>query len=129
MLGVGSGVILSEDGYIITNNHVIRDERGVKVDEILVRLSDGTEYVAKRIGADPKTDVAVIKIEADQKLQPVTIADSDTLQVGDVVFAIGSPLGNNQTVTQGIVSATGRTSLDILGPRRLRKLYSNRCRD
>ena len=66
VLGVGSGVILSEDGYIITNNHVIRDERG-EVDEILVRLSDGTGYVAQRIGADPKTDVAVIKIEADQK--------------------------------------------------------------
>ncbi|MGB0415010.1 MAG: Do family serine endopeptidase [Coraliomargarita sp.] len=116
VLGVGSGVILSADGYIITNNHVIRDGRGGKVDEILVQLSDGNEYVAELIGADAKTDVAVIKIDADQDLQPITIADSDKLRVGDIVFAIGSPLGNDNTVTQGIVSATGRTSLDILGP-------------
>lgn len=114
-LGVGSGVILSESGYIITNNHVIRDPRGTPADEIRVQLSNGREYLAELVGTDPKTDVAVLKIEASEKLVPVTVADSDLLRVGDIVFAIGSPLGHSQTVTQGIVSALERTSLDILG--------------
>ncbi|HWA28682.1 MAG TPA: Do family serine endopeptidase [Lacunisphaera sp.] len=100
--GLGSGVIISPDGYIITNNHVVEE-----ADELKVSLSDDREYTAKLIGTDPKTDVAVIKIEAEN-LPTVTIADSSKLRVGDVVFAIGNPLGVGQTVTMGIVSATGR---------------------
>ncbi|HVZ64546.1 MAG TPA: Do family serine endopeptidase [Lacunisphaera sp.] len=100
--GLGSGVIISSDGYIITNNHVVEE-----ADELKVLLNDEREYTAKVIGTDPKTDVAVIKIDAD-KLPAATLADSSKLRVGDVVFAIGNPLGVGQTVTMGIVSATGR---------------------
>ncbi|MBI3884680.1 MAG: Do family serine endopeptidase [Opitutae bacterium] len=102
MNGLGSGVIVSSDGYILTNNHVV-DE----ADELKVLLNDDRELIAKVIGTDPKTDVAVIKIDAEN-LPAVTLADSDKLRVGDVVFAIGNPLGVGQTVTMGIVSATGR---------------------
>jgi serine protease Do/serine protease DegQ len=100
--GLGSGVIISPDGYILTNNHVVEE-----ADELKVLLGDDREFTAKLIGTDPKTDVAVIKIEAEN-LPTVTIADSAKLRVGDVVFAIGNPLGVGQTVTMGIVSATGR---------------------
>ena len=100
--GMGSGVIVSSDGYILTNNHVIEE-----ADELKVLLGDEREFTAKVIGTDPKTDVAVIKIEAEN-LPTVTLADSAKLRVGDVVFAIGNPLGVGQTVTMGIVSATGR---------------------
>ncbi|WP_269522543.1 Do family serine endopeptidase [Coraliomargarita parva] len=114
-LGVGSGVIVSTDGYIVTNHHVVHDTRGGDVDEIRVRLTDNTEYVAKLVGSDEKTDVAVLKIEPETELPVVTIADSEKLRVGDVVFAIGNPLEVGLTATQGIVSATGRNSLGILG--------------
>jgi serine protease Do/serine protease DegQ len=100
--GLGSGVIISADGFIITNNHVVEE-----ADEVKVLLNDERELTAKVIGTDPKTDVAVIKIDADN-LPAATLADSDKLRVGDVVFAIGNPLGVGQTVTMGIVSATGR---------------------
>ena len=100
--GLGSGVIVSADGYILTNNHVVDD-----ADELKVLLNDEREYTAKVIGTDPKTDVAVIKIDAAD-LPSVTLADSAKLRVGDVVFAIGNPLGVGQTVTMGIISATGR---------------------
>ena len=106
--GLGSGVIVSPDGYILTNNHVVEG-----ADELKVALSDDRELVAKVIGADPKTDVAVIKIDA-QNLPTVTLADSDKLRVGDVVFALGNPLGVGQTVTMGIVSAKGRNHLGLL---------------
>ncbi len=106
--GLGSGVIISDDGYILTNNHVIEG-----ADELKVSLSDEREFTAKVIGADPKTDVAVIKIEAE-KLPAITLADSDKLRVGDVVFAVGNPLGVGQTVTMGIVSAKGRNQLGLL---------------
>jgi Do/DeqQ family serine protease len=106
--GLGSGVIVSADGYILTNNHVVEG-----ADELKVSLSDDREFVARIIGTDPKTDVAVIRIEAD-KLPFVTLADSDKIRVGDVVFAVGNPLGVGQTVTMGIVSAKGR-SVGILG--------------
>lgn len=106
--GLGSGVIISDDGYILTNNHVIEG-----ADELKVSLSDEREFTAKVIGADPKTDVAVIKIEAE-KLPAITLADSDKLRVGDVVFAVGNPLGVGQTVTMGIVSAKGRNQLRLL---------------
>jgi Do/DeqQ family serine protease len=106
--GLGSGVIVSANGYILTNNHVVAD-----ADELKVLLSDGREFMAKVIGTDEKTDVAVIKIDVDN-LPVATLADSDKLRVGDIVFAVGNPLGVGQTVTMGIVSATGRTDLGLL---------------
>ncbi len=106
--GLGSGVIVSPDGFIITNNHVVDG-----ADELSVSLTDNREFKARIIGADDKTDIAVIKIEAS-KLPSVTLADSDKIRVGDIVFAIGNPLGVGQTVTSGIVSAKGRTELGIL---------------
>ncbi len=84
-MGLGSGVIVSPDGFILTNNHVVED-----ADELTVDLSDGRKYTAKVVGADPKTDIAVVKIEATG-LSAVTFADSDKLRVGDVVFAVGQP--------------------------------------
>jgi serine protease Do len=107
--GVGSGVIVSADGYILSNNHVVEG-----ADEVKVSLSDtGEEYVAKVIGTDPHTDVSVLKIDA-KNLSPVTLTDSDNLQVGDVVLAVGNPFGVGQTVTMGIVSATGRGTFGIV---------------
>jgi len=100
---LGSGVITSADGYIITNNHVI-DE----ADEINVRFANHEEYEAKIIGRDPKTDLALIKIEPKEDLPYVALGDSDTLRVGDWVVAIGNPFGFEQTVTAGIVSGKGR---------------------
>jgi serine protease Do/serine protease DegQ len=100
--GLGSGVIVSADGYILTNNHVVES-----ADELTVIMSDERELKARVIGTDPKTDVAVIKVEATG-LPVATLADSDKLRVGDIVFAVGNPLGIGQTVTMGIVSATGR---------------------
>jgi serine protease Do/serine protease DegQ len=100
--GLGSGVIVSTNGFIITNNHVVEG-----ADELKVLLNDERELTARVIGTDPKTDVAVIKIEAEN-LPAATLADSSKLRVGDVVFAIGNPLGVGQTVTMGIISATGR---------------------
>jgi serine protease Do/serine protease DegQ len=100
--GLGSGVIVSADGFIITNNHVVEG-----ADELKVLLNDERELTAKVIGTDPKTDIAVIKVDA-KNLPAATLADSSKLRVGDVVFAIGNPLGVGQTVTMGIVSAMGR---------------------
>ncbi len=100
--GLGSGVIVTPDGYILTNNHVVEG-----ADEVKVTLSDEREFTAKVIGTDPKTDVAVVKIDATN-LPVVTLADSDKLRVGDVVFAVGNPLAIGQTVTMGIVSAKNR---------------------
>ena len=100
--GIGSGVIATKDGYILTNNHVVDG-----ADEVKVALQDGREFTAKVIGRDPKTDVAVIKIDA-KDLPAVPMADSDKVEVGDVVLAVGNPFGIGQTVTTGIVSATGR---------------------
>ena len=115
-LGVGSGVIISEDGYIVTNYHVVQGMRGREVDEILVRLNDGTEYEATLIGSDLKTDVAVLKVEVAAALPVVTLADSDLLRVGDIVFAIGNPRDLGLTATQGIVSALERNrGGEILG--------------
>ena len=113
-LGMGSGVIVSSDGYILTNNHVVSDQRGDIADEVTVKLQDGRELPAEVIGRDPQTDVAVIKIDA-QDLPAITFANSDNLRVGDIVFAIGNPLGVGITVSSGIVSALGRADLGILG--------------
>jgi serine protease Do len=100
---LGSGFIISADGYIITNNHVVE-----QVDKIIVKLSDGKEYEAKVIGKDAKTDIALIKIKATDSLPVAETGDSDKLRVGDWVVAIGNPFGLEQTVTAGIVSAKGR---------------------
>jgi serine protease Do len=105
--GLGSGVVVSQDGYILTNNHVVDGATDVRV-----TLADRREFKAKVIGTDPKTDVAVLKIEASN-LTPITVGDSSKLQIGDAVLAIGNPYGIGQTVTMGIVSATGRAHLDI----------------
>jgi len=102
--GLGSGVIVSADGYIITNNHVIEG-----ADTVTVNLADGRELPARVVGKDAKTDIAVIKIEA-KDLPAVTFASSEDVQVGDQVLAVGNPFGIGQTVTTGIVSATGRAA-------------------
>lgn len=104
--GLGSGMIMDADGYILTNNHVVAGAT-----EIQVLLADGNQYEAKRVGTDPKTDLAVIKIEADKPLPHVTFGDSDKLDVGDWVVAIGHPRGLDQTVTQGIISAKHRRGI------------------
>ncbi len=100
---LGSGFIVSEDGYILTNNHVIE-----KADEITVTLLDKEDFKAKVIGADPKTDIALIKIDAGKKLPHVALGDSEKLEIGEWVIAIGNPFGLGHTVTAGIVSAKGR---------------------
>ena len=104
---LGSGVIVSEDGYIVTNNHVIE-----KAQEIKVLLGDKRDFKAKLIGADPKTDIAVIKIEA-RGLPALPWGDANKLKVGELVFAIGNPFGLNQTVTMGVISAVGRANVGI----------------
>ncbi len=104
---LGSGVIVTEDGYILTNSHVVEG-----ADEVKVVLASGKEYSAKVIGSDPPSDSAVLKIEG-KDFPAITIANSDDLQVGDVALAIGNPFGIGQTVTMGIISATGRGELGI----------------
>lgn len=105
--GLGSGVIISPDGYILTNNHVVGD-----ADEITVALSTNEEYEASLVGADPRTDVALIKIEA-KGLEAITVGDSSKLRIGDVALAVGNPLGLEQTATVGIISGLGRNELNI----------------
>jgi serine protease Do len=105
--GLGSGVIVTKDGYILTNNHVVDSADAVKV-----TLPDGREFNAKVVGRDPKSDIAVVKIDANN-LPVVPMADSDKARVGDVVLAIGNPFGVGQTVTEGIISATGRRNMGI----------------
>lgn len=104
---LGSGVIISPQGYLLTNNHVIRD-----ADEILVLLQDGREALAQVIGTDPESDLAALKIDL-QDLDTIPIGDPSQAMVGDVVLAIGNPYGFGQTVTQGIISATGRYGLKL----------------
>jgi serine protease Do len=104
---LGSGVIISPEGYILTNNHVVDGATNVKV-----MLSDKREFKAAVVGTDPKTDIAVLKIDGSS-YPSVTIGDSSKVQVGDYALAIGDPFGVGQTVTMGIVSATGRTNLGI----------------
>ena len=106
-VGLGSGVIVSPEGYLLTNNHVIEG-----ADDIEVQLADGRKASAKVVGADPDSDVAVLKIALDH-LPVVAFGSADALQVGDIVLAIGNPFGVGQTVTSGIVSALGRNQLGI----------------
>jgi serine protease Do len=105
--GMGSGVIVSANGYILTNNHVVDHATTVTV-----IMPDKHEFKARVVGADPKTDIAVLKVDASG-LEPITIGDSDKVQVGDYVLAVGNPFGVGKTVTMGIVSATGRANLGI----------------
>lgn len=107
-VGQGSGFIISSDGYIMTNNHVVEG-----ADKVTVQLLDGSEYEAKIIGTDPPTDVALIKIDVDEKLPALKLGDSDKLEVGDWVLAFGNPFGLSHTLTAGIVSAKGRSGMGL----------------
>lgn len=105
--GLGSGVVVTPEGHILTNNHVIDG-----ADEIIVTLGDDKhEYVAKKIGADPEADIAVLKID-DAKVQAITFTDSDKLRIGDMVLAVGNPFGLTRSVSAGIVSSTGRGNMN-----------------
>ena len=108
-IGTGSGVIISEDGYIVTNNHVIKSAQNIEI-----TLNDGKNYKAKLIGTDEKMDISLLKIDADEKLPYATFADSDQVKVGEWVLAVGNPYNLNSTVTAGIVSAKAR-NLDTSG--------------
>jgi serine protease Do len=105
--GVGSGVIVTKDGYILTNNHVVDN-----ADKVKVTLNDGHEFTAKVVGKDPKSDLAVIKIDAHD-LPALVFADSGKAEIGDVVLAVGNPFAIGQTVTMGIISATGRATMGL----------------
>jgi len=110
---LGSGVIIDAQGYILTNNHVVSG-----AEEIKVRLSDDREFSAELVGQDPETDVALIKLDIDDPLDPRDVAmlgDSDDIRVGDWAIAVGNPFGLDRTVTVGVISAKGRANLDILG--------------
>ena len=102
--GLGSGVIVRPDGYILTNNHVVDG-----ADQVSVELTDGRTFKAKVVGTDKPSDLAVLKIDGTN-LQTLPLGDSDAVRVGDVVLAVGNPLGVGQTVTMGIVSAKGRAT-------------------
>ncbi|MCL4149717.1 UNVERIFIED_CONTAM: hypothetical protein GTU68_016452, partial [Idotea baltica] len=104
---LGSGVIITADGYILTNYHVVDG-----ADEIVVQLQDGREAMVEVVGNDPETDLAVLKVNLDQ-LSPISLGDPNQVNVGDVVLAIGNPFGVGQSVSQGIVSATGRNGLGL----------------
>ncbi len=108
--GLGSGVIISQDGYILTNNHVVENAT-----DITVKLNDKRQFKGKLIGADPRSDIAVVQIPATG-LTAMKLGDSSKLRVGDLVLAIGNPFGLDETVTMGIVSATGRRNTEITTP-------------
>lgn len=107
MAGTGSGIILDTDGYIVTNNHVVEDAGRVQV-----TLHDGRDFLAEVIGTDRMTDIAVIRIDA-KDLHPCRLGDSDSMRVGNIVLAIGSPFKFGNSVSHGIISATGRTNVDV----------------
>ncbi len=107
IVGQGTGFIITKDGYILTNNHVVGD-----ADQIIVRLHDGREFKAKRIGSDPHSEVALIKIEGDN-FPVAPLGNSDEVEVGEWVLAIGNPFGLSETLTMGIVSAKGRSNIGI----------------
>jgi 2-hexadecenal reductase len=105
---LGSGFVVSEDGYIVTNNHVVSN-----ADEIFVKFSDGREYKTKLIGTSPEVDIAVLKIEANEKFKPLEFSDSDKIEIGQWSIAFGNPMGLNDSMTVGVISAAGRSSLGI----------------
>ncbi|HEV3345923.1 MAG TPA: Do family serine endopeptidase [Methylomirabilota bacterium] len=106
--GLGSGVIIDKRGLVLTNFHVVKG-----ADEILIRLSDKREYRGQIMGTDPKTDLAVVKFQPDHELTVATLGNSDALRVGEWAIAIGNPFGLDQTVTVGVISATGRSDVGI----------------
>jgi serine protease Do len=106
--GLGSGVIISSDGYVLTNNHVVEG-----ADRIVIELTDGRSYQAEIVGTDERSDVAVLRVDAEEPLPTVPIGDSETLKVGQWVLAIGNPFGLQHTVTSGIISAVGRGDIGI----------------
>ncbi|VFS67179.1 Periplasmic serine endoprotease DegP precursor [Raoultella planticola] len=108
-------------GYVVTNNHVVDNATTIKV-----QLSDGRKFDAKVVGKDPRSDIALIQIQDPKNLTAIKLADSDALRVGDYTVAIGNPFGLGETVTSGIVSALGRSGLNV---GKLRKLYPDRCGD
>jgi serine protease Do len=114
--GMGSGFLINANGYILTNNHVVED-----ADEIIVQLHDGDEFKATVVGRDPRVDLALIKIEAGRPLPYLVLGDSDKLDIGHMVIAMGNPFGLSFTVTQGIVSQRGRKDINPSG----RRMYSN----
>ena len=121
----GTGFIISEDGYVVTNNHVIEG-----ADKIEVRINNKEKYAAKLIGKDPATDLALLKIDVKQRLTPLPLGDSDKLRVGEWVMAIGDPLNFDKTVTVGVVSAKDRSGLTAdAGDPELRELHPDRRRD
>lgn len=105
---LGSGFVVSEDGYIVTNNHVVNN-----ADEIYVKFTDGREYPTRLIGTSPEVDIAVLKIDSNEKFKPLQFADSDKIEIGQWSIAFGNPLGLNDSMTVGIISAAGRSSLGI----------------
>jgi len=108
--GLGSGVVVSGDGIILTNNHVVESSS-----EVLVLFGENEEYRAKILGTDPQTDIAVLKVDKARNLKPIAIGDSSKVEIGQFVLAIGNPFGVGRTVTMGIISATGRGELGITG--------------
>ncbi|MGH7403741.1 MAG: Do family serine endopeptidase, partial [Candidatus Rokuibacteriota bacterium] len=106
--GLGSGVIIDKRGLVLTNFHVVKG-----ADEILIRLSDKREYRGQILGTDPKTDLAVVRFQPDHELKVATLGDSDALRVGEWAIAIGNPFGLDQTVTVGVISATGRSDVGV----------------
>ena len=107
---LGSGVLINSDGYIITNNHVVQNANSIEVE-----LYDGSRQTAKLIGTDPNTDLAVVKIEPTPEMKYAKFGDSDAIEVGEWVIAIGSPRGLDWTVTAGIISAKNRRDIGALG--------------
>ncbi|MDO5088975.1 MAG: trypsin-like peptidase domain-containing protein [Leptotrichiaceae bacterium] len=105
---LGSGFVVSEDGYIVTNNHVVNN-----ADEIYVKFTDGREYLTRLVGTSPEVDIAVLKIESNEKFKPLEFTDSDKIEIGQWSIAFGNPLGLNDSMTVGIISAAGRSSLGI----------------
>ena len=105
---LGSGFIISSDGYIMTNNHVING-----ADEIYVKMSDGQEYLAKLVGTSPEVDIAILKVMANRTFKPLKFANSDNIKIGHWAIAFGNPLGLNSSMTVGVIGASGRSSLGI----------------
>ena len=105
---LGSGFIISSDGYMMTNNHVIEG-----ADEIYVKLADGHEYLAKLVGTSPEVDIAILKVNANRTFKPLKFANSDNIKIGHWAIAFGNPLGLNSSMTVGVIGASGRSSLGI----------------